>query len=250
VSKARDFQAWNFDLLCRSRAQLSARTFRHVIAPRPCDSNRYIAVIALGLEVACRIARLSPIPSNLHTWWSRKPLGIARAIIFASLVDDPSEYLSDQKAEEKRAELFSIIARLSDVTNGDNKDLLDQAKREILQSNDGQMPSFWDPFCGGGALPLEALRLGLPTIASDLNPVAVFITRVLIELAPPQARHAPINPTIRKTFLRSGENFEGLKADVEHYAEIVEPMASTRCGSHAAPPAKRRPSSAMPASLA
>lgn len=170
------------------------------------------------------------LPSNLHVWWSRKPLGIARAVIFASLVDDPSEYLSPSEAEKKRAELFTLTAALSDVTNGDNEALLARARAEILQSNNGDMPSFWDPFCGGGTLPLEAIRLGLPAVASDLNPVAVFITRVLIELAPPHAEHAPINPTLRKTFLPSGDKFEGLKLDIHHYSKLIWNNLNTRIG--------------------
>src|SRR3954451_14923914 len=131
------------------------------------------------------------LPSNLHTWWSRKPIGVARAILFCSLVDDPGEYLPEAQASEKRGYLFSIAAGLADIGNNDNEQLFDNAQREILSSLGGSMPRFWDPFCGGGALPLEALRLGMPSIACDLNPVAVFIPRVLIALAPKHAFHVP-----------------------------------------------------------
>lgn len=172
------------------------------------------------------------LPSNLHAWWSRKPLGVARAIIFASLVDDPEEYLERQEAEEKRRQLFSILSRLADVVNGDDKALLDEAKKYVLESNNGVMPQFFDPFCGGGSLPLEALRLGLPTTGADLNPVAVFITRVLIALAPKQANHAPINPKSRDTHLPSGAKFEGVKTDVEYYASKIEERLKSRIGAN------------------
>jgi putative DNA methylase len=161
------------------------------------------------------------LPSNLHTWWSRKPLGIARAIIFCSLVDDPGEYLSGKKAEAKRDELFWIVSQLADIESNADEKLLDQAKSEILKSNGGKMPTFWDPFCGGGSLPLEALRLGLPTVASDLNPVAVFITRVLINLAPRYVFHPPINPSLSHELIPNRVRFFGFKKDVEYYAEVI-----------------------------
>ena len=85
------------------------------------------------------------LPSNLHTWWARKPLGVARAVLFSNLVDDPAEYLPDDKAELKRQHLLQIAARLADVQNAD-ADLLAVARKEILASNNGVMPPFWDPF--------------------------------------------------------------------------------------------------------
>lgn len=170
------------------------------------------------------------LPSNLHAWWSRKPIGVARSIIFASLVDDPEEYLPPDEAEAKRHQLFSVTSRLADVANGDDKALLDEAKKYILESSNGVVSKFIDPFCGGGAIPLEALRLGLPSIGADLNPVAVFITRVLISLAPKQAQHAPINPKNRNTYLRSGAKFEGVKTDVEYYASKIEERLKARIG--------------------
>jgi putative DNA methylase len=170
------------------------------------------------------------LPSNLHTWWSRKPLGVARAVIFGSLVDDPGEYLPADRAASKRDELFSIMAELADVERGDDKDLFARAKKEIIKSTDGYIPSFWDPFCGGGSLPLEALRLGLPSVGSDLNPVAVFITRVLIELAPRQALHPPINAEDNNTLLHAGDKFDGLRRDVEYYARTIHDTLARRIG--------------------
>ena len=177
------------------------------------------------------------LPANLHAWWSRKPIGVARSVLFASLVDDPEEYLEPEQAEAKREHLFSVVSRLADVANSDDKSLLADAKKHILESNGGLMPEFLDPFCGGGSLPLEALRLGLPSTGSDLNPVAVFITRVLISLAPKHARHAPINPDSRASYLPSGAKFEGVKADVEYYASKIEERLRSRIGA-SYPPAK------------
>ncbi len=172
------------------------------------------------------------LPANLHAWWSRKPLGIARSIIFCSLVDDPSEYLSGREAEDKRNELFAIVSKLADIENNADEELLNHAKKEILKSNNGKMPIFWDPFCGGGSLPLEALRLELPTIASDLNPVAVFITRILINLAPQYIFHPPINTSIPKELFSNGVRFSGLKIDVEYYANVIHAKLAREMGKY------------------
>jgi putative DNA methylase len=172
------------------------------------------------------------LPSNLHAWWSRKPLGIARAVLFSSLVDDPGERVPGSLANTERERLLSITARLADVSTSHDPQLLNEAKREIQASNNGTIPTFFDPFCGGGSLPLEAMRLGMPTIAADLNPVAVFITRVLIALAPPQAYHAPISAPARASYLASGAKFEGVKLDVEHYARLILERIRKRLGSN------------------
>jgi len=189
------------------------------------SSKKKLIEVALPLDAINKAAAKennvhTGLPSNLHTWWSRKPLGIARAMIFCSLVDDPCDLSSSQDIEAKRSYLLSLAARLADMDNSDDEILLSEAKREIVASV-GEMSRFWDPFCGGGALPLEALRLGLSPIAADLNPVAVFITRVLIDLAPKYAFRRPINPSDGTHFLEGGAKFEGLKKDVEHYANAI-----------------------------
>ena len=172
------------------------------------------------------------LPSNLHAWWSRKPLGVARAIIFSSLVDDPEGRLPVEQAMAKRDELLSIVARLAEIRSNDDEELLAKARKEIVDCNNGIMPTFWDPFCGGGSLPLEALRLGLPSVGSDLNPVAVFITRVLLSLAPKQALHPPINRDSNKELFSGAVRFAGLKADVEYYAQLVHARLLERMGKH------------------
>ncbi len=214
-------------------------------------------------------------PSTLHLWWARRPLAAARAVIFAQMVDDPSEYLdvlmSDpakkraaqaelkrrealwekRKAEHERAQavgdtsiaapgepptleecvadlerqrLFGIIEQLVQWENTTNETVLAAARDEIWQSwrrtcaeNAGhprakdlfdrhRLPAFHDPFAGGGALPLEAQRLGLESYASDLNPVAVLICKAMIEIPPKFAGKPPVNPEARSE--RGGERRE------------------------------------------
>jgi putative DNA methylase len=191
--------------------------------------------VALPLDAINKAARVennihTGLPSNLHTWWSRKPLGVARAVIFSSLVDDPAEYLPPDEAIAKRKELFKIVSGLADVERSADEKLLLQAKEEISKSVGSILPSFWDPFCGGGSLPLEALRLGLPSVGSDLNPVAVFITRVLIELAPRQASHLPINLEDKGKYPYSGAKFEGLRRDVDYYSRSIHTKLVKRIG--------------------
>ena len=145
-------------------------------------------------------------PSTLHLWWARRPLAAARAVIFAQMVDDPSAHpdlFPTEKAQEKeRQRLFRIIEDLVLWENTTNEKVLQQARDEIWQSwrytcaenadhprakdlfDRHKLPAFHDPFAGGGALPLEAQRLGLESYASDLNPVAVLINKAMIEIPP------------------------------------------------------------------
>lgn len=204
------------------------------------STNKYkkkLIEVAIPLEAINTAAGIennihTGLPANLHTWWSRKPLGVARAALFASLVNDPSEECDDENEEEvRRAHLFRIVERLADVDSGADEELLAEAKAEIAKSNNGTMPRFWDPFCGGGSLPLEALRLGLDPVATDLNPVAVFITRVLIELAPKFAAQAPINPESTKNELVSGRSaYEGLREDLLYYGAQISSSLAAQLG--------------------
>src|SRR6266700_7279174 len=122
-------------------------------------------------------------PSTLHLWWSRKPLDACRAILFASLVDDPSQdperFRTEEAQEQERQRLFGIIEELITWENSQNDVVLKKALDAIHKKN---QPPIRDPFCGGGSIPLEALRLGLQARSSDLNPVAVLITKALIEI--------------------------------------------------------------------
>jgi len=121
--------------------------------------------------------------STLHIWWARRPLAASRATIYASLVPEPK----DKQEWEERSK---FIAELSKWENSNNKELIEKARQDILDTNDGVAPKVLDPFAGGGAIPLEALRLGCETYASDLNPVAVLIEKATLEY--PQKYGQPI----------------------------------------------------------
>lgn len=112
--------------------------------------------------------------STLHIWWARRPLASSRASIYAALTPSP-------KDEEERIKKSNFIARLSKWENSLNKNIIEEAREEILRANNGIPPKVLDPFSGGGAIPLEALRLGCETYASDLNPVAVLILKCTLE---------------------------------------------------------------------
>lgn len=132
-------------------------------------------------------------PSTLHLWWARRPLAAARAVIWASLVDDPSShpdrFPTDEAQEQERKRLFAILEELVKWENSTNQRLLAAAREEIRKSTDGEPPPILDPFCGGGTIPLEAQRLGLKAIGGDLNPVAVLISKAMVEIPPRFAGH-------------------------------------------------------------
>jgi len=112
--------------------------------------------------------------STLHIWWARRPLASSRASIYAALVPEP-------KDEEDRLKRAQFISNLSKWENSLDKNLIERARDEILKANGGKPPKVLDPFAGGGAIPLEASRLGCETYASDLNPVAVLIEKCTLE---------------------------------------------------------------------
>ena len=112
--------------------------------------------------------------STLHIWWARRPLASSRASIYAALTPEP-------KDEEERLKRAQFISNLSKWENSLNKNIIERAREDILEANGGKPPKVLDPFAGGGAIPLEALRLGCETYASDLNPVAVLIEKATLE---------------------------------------------------------------------
>ena len=194
-------------------------------------------------------------PSTLHLWWARRPLAAARAVIFAQMVDDPSSCLDlfpTEKAQEKeRKRLFKIIEDLVQWENTTNEIVLQQARDEIWQSwrracadnadhprakelfDRYKLPAFHDPFAGGGAIPLEAQRLGLEAYASDLNPVAVLINKAMIEIPPKFAGKAPVNPEAqrdRRLFEREWKGAQGLAEDVRFYGQWMREEAEKRIG--------------------
>ena len=196
--------------------------------------------VALPLEkINAESAREKSIrfghPSTLHLWWARRPLAAARAVIWASLVDDPSSHQDVFPTEEdqfkERQRLFRILEELVSWENSNNKVVLDSAKKEISRSINGSLPVLLDPFAGGGAIPLEAQRLGLEAHAHDLNPVAVLINKAMIEIPPKFVNVSPINPDDRISRTNnSWSGMEALSADVRYYGEWMKREAFKRIG--------------------
>ncbi|MDU1666525.1 MAG: DUF1156 domain-containing protein, partial [Bradyrhizobium sp.] len=224
-------------------------------------TRRKLIEVALPLDaINAASAREKSIrhghPSTLHLWWARRPLAAARAVIFAQMVDDPSSFPdlfpTERSQEKERARLFRIIEDLVKWENTTNEAVLQKARDEIWQSwrracadNVGEsrarelfdrhrLPAFHDPFAGGGALPLEAQRLGLESYASDLNPVAVLINKAMIEIPPRFAGKLPVNPVARAEVARGGRwnsvGVEGLADDVRYYGQWMRDHAEKSIG--------------------
>lgn len=207
-------------------------------------------------------------PSTMHLWWARRPLAAARAVIFAQMVNDPSWRWELESPEaippgnlkaswaSSRNRLFAIIKELVNWENIFNEAVLERARSEIRKSwqetceinrkhpcaanlfDPDKLPAFHDPFAGGGALPLEAQRLGLEAHASDLNPVAVLINKALIEIPSKFANQPPVNPEARNSedaWSRSWIGAQGLADDVRYYGRWMREKAESRIG-HLYPP--------------
>jgi putative DNA methylase len=211
-------------------------------------------------------------PSSLHLWWARRPLAAARAVIFSQLVHDPEDLWRCQNPAKEpnaqvkghwtkaRARLFSIIEDLVKWENTTNEAVLEKAREEIRSSwrescelnkdhphaaelfNLDKMPGLHDPFAGGGAIPLEAQRLGLEAYASDLNPVAVLINKAMIEIPPKFAGQAPVGPekdsemnSPKLGLQESWHGAAGLAEDVRRYGQWMRDEAYKRIG-HLYPP--------------
>ncbi|MGI0500639.1 DUF1156 domain-containing protein, partial [Limnospira platensis] len=226
---------------------------------------------AINMESAREKSIRHGHPSTLHLWWSRKPLATARAVLWASLVDDPSswpeKFPTPEAQTQERQRLFDILARI--VVDTDNKGKQKQVVRGLVSWDDikdpqviqgaqreiarclawgrGEKPPTtaeavrdyiaqyappaYDPFAGGGSIPLEAQRLGLEAHASDLNPVAVLINKGLIEIPPKFANLPPVNGDDRKrTRLESWHGAQGLAADVRYYGTWMREAAFNRIG--------------------
>lgn len=203
--------------------------------------RRKLIEVALPLEaINAASAREKSIrhghPSTLHLWWARRPLAACRAVLFASIVDDPSSrpdlFPTDEEQEAERQRLFRLIEELIKWENTTNETVLDAAREEILKATGGNPPLVLDPFCGGGSIPLEAQRLGLETHASDLNPVAVLITKALIEIPPRFAGKPPVNPESRQKLGHGAtwKGAQGLAEDVRFYGQWMRDRAFERVG--------------------
>ena len=174
-----------------------------------------------------------------------------RALARDDAIAEPQPTLEEVIAEQERDRLFAIIEEFVLWENTTNEEVLDRARREIWQSwrracaenaahpratemfDRHKLPAFHDPFAGGGALPLEAQRLGLEAHASDLNPVAVLINKAMIEIPPKFAGRPPVNPAFRKNKALIGRDWmgaQGLAEDVRYYGQWMREKAEKRIG--------------------
>jgi len=159
---------------------------------------------------------------RLKAWRDRK------ADAQGNVPDTPEPTLEDCAADIERKRLFQIIEELVLWENSTNEEVLERARAEIRRSCGGVLPPVYDPFSGGGSIPLEAQRLGLPAYGSDLNPVAVMIGKAMIEIPPKFKDMIPIHPGIKeRSFYR---NAEGLAEDVNYYGEWMREKAWERIG--------------------
>ncbi|NJO76465.1 MAG: DUF1156 domain-containing protein, partial [Leptolyngbyaceae cyanobacterium RM1_406_9] len=228
---------------------------------------------AINMESAREKSIRHGHPSTLHLWWARRPLAACRAVLWASLVDDPSswpdKFPTEEDQKQERQRLFDILGRIVIETDkkGNQKQVvrglvswnevndpkskaLEAAQQEIarcLAWERGEepptkpdavreyiakyAPPVYDPFAGGGSIPLEAQRLGLEAHASDLNPVAVLINKALIEIPPKFKDQPPVNPeNRRKKGMSSWKGAQGLAADVRYYGKWMRDEAFKRIG--------------------
>jgi putative DNA methylase len=197
-------------------------------------------------------------PRSIHIWWARRPFVTARAILFAQLVNDPGYQreigygVNKKEAEIKREKLFQIIRDLVKWENTNNEEVLNRAREAIWESwretchlnrkhpraaelfNPDKLPAFHDPFAGGGAIPLEAQRLGLESYASDLNPVAVMINKAMIEIPPKFAGQKPVGPLPegeqQPDMMEDWSGAKGLAEDVRRYGHWMREEAFKRIG--------------------
>lgn len=192
-------------------------------------------------------------PSTLHLWWARRPLAACRAVLFAQLVDDPSawpgEFPTEEHQANERERLHGIIKEMVPWKATNNEHILGKARyeiarsiargrgetppqrdkpKEVLEYLAENAPPVCDPFCGGGSIPLEAQRLGLRAHGSDLNPVAVLVSKATCEIPPKFANCPPVNPD-RDPYM-SWEGAQGLAEDIRFYGQWMREEAESRIG--------------------
>ncbi len=242
---------------------------------QPIKSPKKLIEVTLPLDaINVAAAREKSIrhghPSTLHLWWARRPLAAARAVLFGQLVNDPSWKWELEHPDEippnnlkaswaaSRKRLFAILEELVKWESTTNEAILEKARAEIRKSwretceinrdhpraaelfDPEKLPAFHDPFAGGGAIPLEAQRLGLEAYASDLNPVAVLINKAMIEIPPKFAGKPPVNPSWREKrddeqAMTLWQGAQGLADDVRYYGQWMRDEAEKRIG-HLYPP--------------
>jgi putative DNA methylase len=197
-------------------------------------------------------------PTSIHKYWAQRPIAACRAVLFAQLVDDPSswpgQFPSEEEQETERKRLHKLIERLLPWEASNDEAILNEARWEIARSvarglgeepppkADGKAildylqtkaPPVYDPFSGGGSIPLEAQRLGLRAYGSDLNPIAVLIGKALVEIPPKFAGRPPVNPNAQGQLKRghwNGRGAQGLAEDVRYYGQWMRDEAEKRIG--------------------
>lgn len=187
------------------------------------------------------------LKERLKVWRTKKET-FEKAAGAGMKVSDPGSEptLDSVLVERERERLFTLIRQLVQWENTTNEAVLDAARQEIRRSwqrnckregldEQTPLPAFHDPFAGGGALPLEAQRLGLETYASDLNPVAVLINKAMIEIPPKFAGCHPVNPEWQKKSkeekaLAQWKGAQGLAEDVRYYGQWMRDEAEKRIG--------------------
>ena len=215
----------------------------------PKTHTRKLIEVAMPLEaVNAASAREKSIlhghPSTLHLWWARRPLSACRAVLFAQMVDDPSShpdrFPTKESIEAERERLFGIMRELVLWENSFNENVLQRARREIHNSCGGVFPCIFDPFSGGGSVPIEAQRLGLSAVGSDLNPVAVLVGKAAVEFPARFAGCDPVHPGGNEQM--AYRNSEGLAEDVRFYGKQVmeRTFASVGCFYPTADPLSHR----------
>ncbi len=149
--------------------------------PEMKSSRRFIEESFPVKEVSAESAREKNIRfgniSTLHIWWARRPLASSRATNYAALIPAIDPNRNPDEWNKRR----NFIIDLSKWENCLNQTMIQKAREDILKANGGNPPRVLDPFAGGGAIPLEALRLGCETYASDYNPVATLILKCTLE---------------------------------------------------------------------
>ena len=176
-------------------------------------------------------------PKGIHQWWARLPLPSARAVLFSSVVDDPSSHPEKFPTEEaqaaERERLFGIVRDLMQKKLHDKPEVYARARAEMLAHTGGKLPDMLDPFSGGGSIPLEAARLGFVAHAADLNPVAVLLNKCNLELVPRWLGQKPINPNMRGDMIKSQISRSGawgLAEDVRYYGDVIRKQAMEKIG--------------------
>jgi len=239
----------------------------------PIKSPKKLIEVALPLDAINEAAKEEKAvprrghPQTLHVWWARRPLAVARAVVFAQLVNDPGyqqgggfKYGKNKKdAAIERHRLFKIMDDLARWENTSNEEVLERARIEIRRSwrevcdlnkdhpqaadlfNPEVLPALHDPFSGGGSIPLEAQRLGLEAWATDLNPVAVLLSKAMIEIPLRFQGYRPIGPVEsdgphgRLDLPEAWPRARGLAEDVRRYGAWMLAEARRRIG-HLYPP--------------